>query len=820
MSEDRLEQGLQEMKDENVDAATLEAARARVWGNMANAASTTCAEFREDFHAYLANELSDHRRLLLEDHLSRCPGCRTRIAELKGDRRVLAMPVRSNSRWMRRGALGAAAALLLAMVYLGRDSIDNMMAPGGPRATVVSVDRGLYRLPTGVLQAGAAVGDHESVRTGPGGHAVLRLVDGSMVEVNERTELYVTAAWSGQAIHLQRGDVIVKAAKQRRGHLRVLTRDSIASVKGTVFAVSAGMGGSVVSVVEGSVAVNQPGRDVLLRPGQQAASIPALASSVATSVSWSPDAESYLELLRSFSKIERELANLPAELRTKSTLLSYVPAGTVVYGTVPNPGLTIDRALSLAEEQSAQNAAFGAWWNSDTGRLLRQMTDRVQSVNSLLGDEIVFCASLPALSGIDVAVPIVMARVQAGKKAELSSALEGLFAAAGESPASYSVSDDLMVVSNSPAHLTWALAHVAQGAVSPFAAAIGERYRRGVGWLVGMDAPPLVTMASGDDAPPIKLAGLIGMKYIFLEQRAPAGGVENEVTFAFQGERTGMASWMADAGSGGAAEYLPAEALVAGYVSTREPLQLFEEFTAQITRLEPDFERGLASMDEKLGVGFVKNLTAALGTEAALALTGLSVSGPTWVMASVANNPAVIDDSLHKLVETFNAELGPDDQGKRLVLSQESVGGRSWSTIKPGGVPIGITWTYDRGYMVAASDRGVAERAIATRDGGSPLVWSPEFLGQLPSSAGLHPSAFAWLNPKGALGILSTLTTNPAVSELVGGREPILMVFDGTPEQIHAASRTRISGVIMDLMMMQNLSPATVGQQSGPVLRH
>ncbi len=112
----------------------------------------------------------------------------------------------------------------------------------------------------GSLEAGAAIGERESVRTGPGAHAVLRLADGSMVDVNERTELFVTAAWSGQAIHLQRGDIIVKAAKQRRGRLRVLTRDSIASVKGTVFAVSAGMGGSVVSVVEGSVAVNQPRR--------------------------------------------------------------------------------------------------------------------------------------------------------------------------------------------------------------------------------------------------------------------------------------------------------------------------------------------------------------------------------------------------------------------------------------------------------------------------------------------------------------------------------------------------------------------------------
>ena len=810
---DNLERALQEMKDENVDAGSLETARARVFASMTNAASVTCAEFREDFPAYLRKELGDRRRLLVEDHLSRCPGCRARIADLKGERTVVAMPVRSSSRWMRWGGLAAAAALVLSFLYLGRDAIDTMLAPGGPRATVVSANGGLYRLPVGSLEANAAIGDRESVRTGPGAHAVLRLADGSMVDVNERTELFVTAAWSGQAIHLQRGDIIVKAAKQRRGHLRVLTRDSIASVKGTVFAVSSGMGGSVVSVVEGSVAVNQPGREVLLSPGQQAASIPALASSVATAVSWSPDAESYLELLSSLVKIERELANFPAELRTNSTLLSYLPASAVVYGAIPNPGLTIGRALSLAEEQSGQNATFGAWWNSETGQLLKQMTDRVQTVNQLLGDEIIFCASLPGLPGTDAPVPIVMAGVRPGKRAELSSALEGLFAAAGESPAAYSVSDDLLVVSNSPSNLAWALAHQGQGAGSPFAAALRARYQRGAGWLVGMDAPPVVQMAAGDDAPPIEFAGLIGMKYVFLEQRAPAGAVENEVTLAFQGARTGMGSWLADAGSGGAAEYLPADALLAGYLSTREPLQLFEEFAGQMTRLGPDFGRGLTTLDEKLGAGFVQSLAGALGTEAALALTGLSTSGPTWVMASVANNPAVIDSSLQKLVETFNAELGPDEQGKRIVLQQESAGGRTWSTITPGGLPVGIVWTYDRGYLVAASDRGVAERAIATRNGGSQLVWSPEFLGQLPSSAGLHPSAFVWLNAKGALGILSTLSSNPKVSELVAGSDPILVMFDGTTEQIHAASRTRISGLIMDAMLIESLGRATAGQQ-------
>ncbi len=810
MSEDRLERALQELKEEDMDAGMLETARARVWENVTDGGNARCAEFRHDFRAYLAQELGGSRRILVEDHLSRCPGCRARIAEMKGERTIVAMPVRSSSRWVQWGALAAAAALLLAVVYLGRGTIDAMMAPGGPRATVVSADAGLYRVAAGTLAAGAAIGERESVRTGPGAHAVLRLADGSMVDVNERTELFVTAAWSGQAIHLQRGDIIVKAAKQRRGRLQVLTRDSIASVKGTVFAVSAGMGGSVVSVVEGSVAVNQPGRQVLLSPGQQAASLPALSTSVAQAISWSPDAAQYLELLGSFAKIERALATFPSQLRTNSTLLSHLPAGAVVYGTVPNPGITIDRALTLAEEQSVQNATFSAWWNSETGQQLRQIVNRVQSVNPLLGDEIVFCASIA--DGLNEPVPMVMARVQPGKGTELASALEGLFAAADEAPA-YSVSDDLMVVSTSPSQLSWALAHLGQGASSPFATVLEQRYRRGVGWLIGIDAPPLVTAASRDDAPPIELAGMIGMKYLFLEQRAPAGAEENEVTFAFEGTRTGMGSWLADAGSGGAAEYLPADALLAGYVSTREPLQLFEELTAQITKSEPGFESGLATMDEKFGAGFIQNLTAAWGTEAALAVTGLSATGPTWVMAIVANNPPVIDSSLQKLVDTFNAELGPDEQAKRIVFEQESAGGRTWSTMKPGGLPLSITWTYDQGYMVAASDRAVAERSIATRNGGSPLVWSPDFLGQLPSSAGLHPSAFGWLNAKGALEILSTLTASPTLRELVAARDPILVVFDGTPEQIHAASRTRVSGLILDVMMIESLNRAALGQQ-------
>jgi ferric-dicitrate binding protein FerR (iron transport regulator) len=799
------------MKQETVDAAALEAARARVWNTVGSAAVAGCAEFRPDLRAYASGSLAGGRRLLLEDHISRCTACRAALAEIKGERRVIAMPQRSASRWRRWGALAAAAALLLSVGYVGRGSLDAWMAPGGARATVVSANGGLYRLTGGALAAGAAIGEKDRIRTGPGAHAVLRLADGSTVDVNQRTELYVTAAWSGQAIHLERGDVIVQAAKQRRGYLRVLTRDSIASVKGTVFAVSAGMGGSVVSVVEGSVAVNQPGREVLLRPGQQAASNPALTSSVAQAVAWSPSADEYLQILGSFAKIERQIAPFSGPLRTTSALLSYLPAGAFVYGALPNPGGKIGEGLAAAEQQAFENAAFRNWWNSETGLELRGIVDRVKSVSSLLGDEVVFSV---ASAGPQDEVPMVMARVQADKRASLAAALDSLFVETGESSRPYSVSEELMLISDSPSHLAWAAGHLGQGANSPFAAAIGDRYRRGAGWLIGVDAAPVIQMAAGDDAPPIKLADMTGVKYLFLEQRSPAGAEENEVTLAFQDARKGMASWLADGGSGGAAEYLPADAIVAGYVSMREPGQLFEEFTALMTQQHESFQSDLTAMEQKLGAGFAASLTAAMGTEAAFSLHGLSASGPTWVMVALANDPATIDNSVAKLVETFNAELPPDQQSQQIVLGQESVAGRTWKTLKAGSLPFGVTWTYDGGYLVAGSDRGMAERAIGTRNGGAALIWSAAFQNQLPASAGIHPSAFGWLNTKAALGILSMFSQSQATNDLLAERDPVLVVFDGTPDQIHAASRTRVTGAIIDAMLLESLSRTVTGAAS------
>jgi hypothetical protein len=233
-----------------------------------------------------------------------------------------------------------------------------------------------------------------------------------------------------------------------------------------------------------------------------------------------------------------------------------------------------------------------------------------------------------------------------------------------------------------------------------------------------------------------------------------------------------------------------------------------------MTREQQSFEGDLTTVEEKLGAGFVANVTAAMGTEAAFALHGFSASGPSWVTVVLANDRAVIDSSLAKLVEMHNAELAPDQQDKRFILGQESANGRTWKTVKVGSLPFGITWTYDGGHLVAASDRATAERAIATRNGGSALIWSPAFQGQLPASAGIHPSAFAWLNTKGALEIFSALSQNPAVTKLLAERDPVLVVFDGKADRIHAASRTRLSGVMIDAMLLESVSRTLTGPQS------
>jgi hypothetical protein len=814
MSEDRLDKALEAITNENVDAGELAGAHDRVWEKLAGPGKALCVEFQTQFRGYLDGKLDGSRRLLMEDHLSRCPKCRAALASQKGERTAAVMPMRRASRWPQWGTWAAAAAILMGVLYFGRSYMDTLLALGSPRATVASVSGKLYRVPQGVLEPGATIGENEVVRTGPGSRAVLTLADGSRMHVNERTELSVHAAWSGRVVNLQRGDVIIHAAKQHHGYLRVQTRDSLASVKGTIFAVSSGLSGTLVSVVEGSVAVAQLGSETLLSPGEQAASNQALISSVPEAIAWSPDAETYLGILASLAHIEKQIAGLPSPaLRTQSQLLRYLPPNTVIYGAVPNFGNTISQAMGFADQQSAENPAFGQWWNSSAGRSLKQLLAQVETVTHLFGDEIVYGYS-QGVPGSSEKLPMIFAEVRTGKKEDVTAALNALAGQMGASALPYQLTDTLLVLSDSPKHLLLLLSNLGQGGETPFAQEIAARYQRGAGWLLGMDIESILSLAGGAGTPGAAGSNFVGAhqtKHLFLERRDTQGTEENAMTVTFKGPRMGMASFLANSGSGGAAEYLPGEVIAAGYASTREPKQMFEEMLALATRSDPSVLNRLAQAESALGVSLSNDLAASIGTESAIGVESISTKGPVWVMATLVNNPATLDTSIRRLVQGWNAESEKAGRPQGVTIEQETTNGRTWMSMKSSAAPLTMVYTYDRGYLVTGSDRAAVLRAIATRNGGSPLVWSQEFQQQLSGQAGLHPSGFAWLNTKGAFQSYAALVPNPAIRNLITGRVPILVVFSATEEQIRAVSRTRLSGLIMDMMMLQSLSRMQAG---------
>ncbi len=88
--------------------------------------------------------------------------------------------------------------------------------PPGVRAEVQSIDGSAWLISDAgdrKLTPGAGLNEGDRLRTSAGSRAVLRLSDGSTVEVNERTALEVGARGRNMIVALDGGDVIVQAAQ-------------------------------------------------------------------------------------------------------------------------------------------------------------------------------------------------------------------------------------------------------------------------------------------------------------------------------------------------------------------------------------------------------------------------------------------------------------------------------------------------------------------------------------------------------------------------------------------------------------------------------
>jgi uncharacterized protein (TIGR03435 family) len=188
--------------------------------------------------------------------------------------------IRSVHRWRWPLAVAMAAAVAAAVI------IPKALPRNAP---------GTFQTANGVLRV--EYGD--LVRSPEAAGDVLVLADGSRVEMRSGTELRLERAEDGVRILLNRGSVIVNAARQRGGHLYVQTKDALVSVVGTVFLVNEEGEGSRVAVIEGAVRVRQGATERSLMPGEQVMTEPRMEwQPVSEEIAWSRHVEEHLALLQ------------------------------------------------------------------------------------------------------------------------------------------------------------------------------------------------------------------------------------------------------------------------------------------------------------------------------------------------------------------------------------------------------------------------------------------------------------------------------------------------------------------------------------------
>src|SRR5690349_21901209 len=400
-----------EIRNEKVEPAAVSAAADRVWARVSAAAGETefqlptvdqiegCKDFQSLIPAYLAGKLSEARSLLLVDHTHECIPCRKAMKEARARRSpVVKAPVTTKRYWRQPVMLrwGIAAALVIGFGLLVIPFAQRFWPFGEFDATVQAAEGQVFQVAdarTATVGTGAKLQKGEKVRTAKDAHAVVRLGDGSLIEMKERSELYLTKTGEGTTIHLDRGSIVVEAAKQKDGKLFVESGDSLVSVTGTVFSVNNGTKGSRISVIEGEVNLNHAGSDHVLRPGDQATTSPAITTiPVKDEVAWSRNADKYSAVLNGLASVKNALKNVQQPgVRNSTHLLDLMPENTVVYAALPNFANSIVESHRIIQERMSQNAALREWWEKEKagrGQDMDQGGETDRPVGSFLRHEI------------------------------------------------------------------------------------------------------------------------------------------------------------------------------------------------------------------------------------------------------------------------------------------------------------------------------------------------------------------------------------------------------------------------------------------------
>jgi hypothetical protein len=847
-----LDQAIAGIRAEEMDQNASEQAAERVWAAMSqgfsavshsDAALRTCADFRVLMPALLARQIPDAQVWLLEDHVHGCPACRNALDGLRSGRVVeLASRATRPKSTIFQVKWAVAAALTIGVGIGAWQQRDNLLpAPAGPRGVVEGVNGYLYRVSdTGnkPVFIGTQLGERERILTARSSGAMVRLADGSLVEMRERSELSLSRRRSGTTIHLDRGSVIVQAAKQRTGRLYVATNDCLVSVKGTVFAVDRGTKGSRISVIQGEVKVDEARQTRLLHPGQQVSTDAAMAPvPIKDEIAWSQNLDQYVALLTEFAVLQKELEQVPGPgLRYSSKLLDLAPNGTVLYVAIPNIGGMLGDAQRIFEDRLNQSAVLRDWWNQQQSQdKLKQVLDAVRGFSDYLANEVVMTMAQGGPDGLHM--PLVMAEVtrsgfreylqqqigQISGGAELTVVDDAasLPSTGDQHGAFVLLINNIVAVSPDPANLRAVAALIQQPGSGAFAKTafyqrIADSYRAGAGWLICADMeqilqysvqqnerPNVEHQAANTEKSVFRQLGVFDVQHLIVERKDSGGKIENRATVTFAQTRRGVAGWLATPAPMGALDFISPDASFVMAFVVKQPRAALQELFGTIQTVDPNFAAGQANFESQAGINVLDDLAGPLGGEVAFALDGPILPAPGWKFALEVYDPARLQHTIEALIAKANTAPQHHD----LVLTQTQAGGRTYYTLESPPSLFAVHYTFVDGYLVAAANQALLGQSISQRSTGYSLTRSEKFKaligrdGYSNFSAILYQNFAAVLGPMaGQLSATGALTPEQqkVIDALKANSAPTLIYAYGQPDRIEVASTGGFFGVNLD----------------------
>jgi len=844
---DPLAQAISELRAEQPDAKTLSASAEHVWqklqAGLGEDAATSalqpirgCADIRALLPAFHQQELPEARALIVEHHLKECVSCRSfahgRAVDAKSNVSWRMEPTSRGFQWSFSTLSFAAASLvvLAALVWVGRTwYIDG---PPGSRARIDSIAGLAYRVgPTGehTLKMGDEISQGEFIRTAADAHATVRLFDGSKVEMNQRAELAVSADRRNTTIHLDQGSIIVQAAHRKTGHLYVSAPDCNVAVTGTVFSVNSGTKGSRVSVVEGEVHVKHSGLESILHSGDQVATTPSVGLvPVSQEIGWSNDLNHELALLAEFSTLREKLEAIPTPgPRYESKILPLLAPDTILYIGIPNLGEALQQANQIFQQQLAQSKVLQDWWNksgnSNQHPTPEELIGQIQAISQYLGNEVVI--TVGGTSAGNEHGPILLAEVkQPGLENYLQSHLTATLSstqgkpnlrvvdpqslsslAAGERGMIMLVRQNMLVVGGDPASVQQMSSQLDAGATQFAATDFGQRilnvYSQGTETLIAANIGQILSSshAQQHESNVLLNSGFNDIKYLIATRGQGSSQADNRITLEFNGQRRGMASWLAAPAPVGSLDYVSANAGAAVSFVGKQPALMLDDVFSTFGAADANFSKGLAQLNAELGLNIRDDFASALGGEMTIALDGPVLPTPSWKAILEVNQSGALQLAIEKLVQAANREAQKSNH-PGLTLNQAQVGGRTFYTIQPQGA--GLTteydYTFDDGYMIVAPSRALLIAAMETHANGTSLARSASFRSLLPSDNQANFSAMFYQNLSPILKPLASQLNSGQLAmlqQLATDSKPSVMCAYGESDRIEVAS----SGKLLDL---------------------